>query len=66
MKPGTPLADTAFSLPRLFVWGIGIYMILGGVGMIVLAMLDKEIPMQLATTTAVCVGAFVARIEKRK
>lgn len=60
------LQDTPFSIERLFVWAIGAYIIIGGLGMIVLAILNKPIPMQLATTTAVSIGAFAARIEAKR
>lgn len=59
------LKDTPFAIERLFVWALGAYMIIGGLGMVVLALLGKDIPTQLMTTTAVVVGIFGGRVERK-
>lgn len=58
------LRDSPFSIERLFVWAIAFYGLTGMIGMIVLALSDKQIPDQLMTTTAVCVGILGGRIER--
>lgn len=60
------LADTPFSESRLFIWALGIYMILGILGMIFGMIFNKNIPPQLMTTTAVVVGIFGGRVERNK
>lgn len=58
------LRDTPFSIDRLFVWGVGIVMIVGMVGMVMIAYQARDIPPQLQSAVMFCIGAFTARIEK--
>lgn len=60
------LQDTPFSTERLFVWGIGLVMIIGMIGMIVIGYEGRTIPPQLQSAVMICIGAFVARIERRR
>lgn len=60
------LRDTPFAINRLFVWAIGIVMLLGMIGMITVSIQGKPIPPQLQSAVMFCIGAFVARIEKLK
>jgi hypothetical protein len=59
------LADTPFSIDRLFVWAIGIVMLTGMVGMVILALEGRTIPPQIQSATMICIGAFIARIERK-
>lgn len=58
------LKDTPFSIDRLFVWGIGIVMLVGMVGMVMIAYQGRAIPPQLQSAVMICVGVFAGRIEK--
>lgn len=59
------LKDTPFALERLFVWAVGVYGLIGVFTIAVLSVLQKTIPPQLQSLTMFCIGALVARIEKR-
>jgi hypothetical protein len=60
------LRDTPFSLPRLFVWAVSIYGLIGVTTMSWLAIQEKPISPQIQSLTMFCVGALVARIERGK
>lgn len=60
------LIDTPFSIERLFVWAIGIYGLIGVITLCVLTYQGKEIAPQVQSLTMFCLGAFAARIERRK
>lgn len=62
---GRNLEDSAFSIDRLFVWGIGIVMLIGMVGMVIIGYQGREIPPQIQSAVMFCLGVFAARIEKR-
>lgn len=59
------LKDTAFSIDRLFVWAIGVVMLVGMTGMVIIGYQGREIPPQIQSATMFCLGVFAARIEKR-
>ena len=59
------LKDTAFAIERLFVWAVGVYGLIGVISIAILAIFSKPIPPQLQSLTMFCIGALVARIEKR-
>lgn len=62
---GRDLADTAFSIDRMFVWAIGVVMLVGMFGMVIIGYQGKPIPPQVQSATMFCLGVFAARIEKR-
>lgn len=59
------LKDTPFALERLFVWAVGIYGLIGVISIAILSVKGKPVPPQLQSLTMFCIGALVARIEKR-
>lgn len=63
---GRDLSDTAFSVDRLFVWGVGIVMLVGMAGMVWIWLQGKTIPPQIQSATMFCLGVFAARIEVKK
>lgn len=63
---GRDLSNTAFSADRLFIWGVGIVMLVGMVGMVVIGYQGRTIPPQIQSATMVALGAFIGRIERRK
>lgn len=65
VKVGQSLKDTAFSVDRMFVWGVGIIMLIGMIAMAILALQGKPIPPQIQSPVMICIGAFIARIEKK-
>lgn len=58
------LKDTPFSLDRLYVWSIGITLLVGMMGMVVIGYQGREIPPQIQSAVMFCLGVFAARIEK--
>lgn len=60
------LVDTPFSIERLFVWTIGVMLIITTATMAVMAYQGKTIPPQLQSPIMIGLGAFVARIERGK
>lgn len=60
------LKDTPFSIERLFVWAIGIVMLVGMTGMVIIGYQGREIPPQIQSVVMFCIGAFTARIERIK
>ena len=59
------LTDTPFSIDRLFVWGVGIVMLVGMVGMVVIAYQGRTVPPQIQSVVMFSLGVFAARIEKK-
>lgn len=57
------LVDTAFSIDRLFVWAIGVVMLIGMTGMVIIGYQGRPIPPQIQSATMVCIGAFIGRIQ---
>jgi hypothetical protein len=62
---GRKMSDTAFSLDRIFAWGVGIVMLIGMIGMVVIGYQGRPIPPQIQSATMFALGVFAARIEKR-
>ena len=58
------LADTPFSIDRLFVWAISFFGLVGMLGMVIIGYQGREIPPQIQSATMFCIGAITARIEK--
>lgn len=63
---GKDLKDSAFSIGRLLIWAVGIYGLIGVVTMAVLAYQGKTIAPQVQSSTMVCIGAIIGRIERGK
>lgn len=61
---GRDMKDTAFSVDRILVWGIGIVMLVGMVGMVLIGYQGREIPPQIQSAVMFALGVFAARIEK--
>lgn len=59
------LRDTPFSVDRLFVWAVGVVMLIGMSTMATLAIQRKSIPPQIQSATMFCIGCFAARIERK-
>lgn len=59
------LKDTAFSIDRLFVWALGIVMLVGMGGMVAIGLNGKPIPPQIQSAVMFAMGAFAGRIEKQ-
>lgn len=59
------LKDTPFSVDRLFVWALGIIMLIGMTTMALLAYQRKPIAPQIQSATMITIGAFIARIERK-
>lgn len=64
MNKFSNLKDTPFSIDRLFVWAIGVVMLVGMLGMVVIGYQGREIPPQIQSAVMFCLGVFAARIEK--
>lgn len=62
---GRNMADSAFSIDRLFVWAVAIFGLIGMITMAILAIQGKTIAPQIQSATMVCIGALIGRIEKR-
>ena len=63
---GRDLSNTAFSTDRLFIWGVGIVMLVGMTGMVWIGLHGKTIPPQIQSATMFCLGVFAARIERKE
>lgn len=59
------LKDTPFAIDRLFVWALGIVMLVGMGGMVAIGYQGREIPPQLQSAVMFAMGVFAARIEKK-
>lgn len=57
---GRDLSDTAFSAPRLIIWGLQINLMIVILGIILLATLEKEV-MPLGTLAGAIVGYFTGK-----
>lgn len=60
------LKDTPYSIQRLYVWAVGICLILSVIGVIVLSIMGKEIPRPLQSIATFSLGAFVGVIQKEE
>jgi hypothetical protein len=59
------LKDTPFSIERLFVWTIGICLLIAVTMTAVMSYQGKTIPPQLQSIVMLSLGVFAARIEKQ-
>lgn len=63
---GRDLSNTAFSVDRLFIWAVGVVLIIGMITMAILAVQGKTIAPQIQSAVMICLGCFIARIERKK
>lgn len=57
------LVDSPFSIERLFVWSIGIVMLVGMIGMVVIGYQGREIPPQIQSAVMFCLGVAASSIK---
>jgi hypothetical protein len=60
------LSNTPYSTERLLIWAVGICLIISVIGIVVLSVLQVEIPRPLQSVATFSLGAFVGRIQERK